>query len=220
MHPFELVDPPPENEIMSQHLHMLLTVYNQRQKVCFDSRQYDQLYYTILTKFLDTPYSLTKSYHEKYPKFFQDFLYITKLVEIADRIIELMSRNVETRDGLIVKLRLLQTVILCRNKFDKSQENRQIMVLNLSEITIKFMSILAPTLNADVYLNIVVLLWQAHRIMADGEPFPFPVLLDATTLNKLDIWRHFKSKSIIDEDDRKMFLTDVALFLVDPEAHG
>jgi len=39
-HPIELVNPPPENEIISQHLYLLLTVYNQRQRVCFDSRQY------------------------------------------------------------------------------------------------------------------------------------------------------------------------------------
>lgn len=167
-HPIELVDSPPENEIISQHLYLLLTVYNQRVRFCFDSRQYDQLYYAVLVKWLDTPYALTKAYREKYPNFFQDFLYITKLVEIADHIIELMDKGVETRDGLIAKLRLLQEVIVRRNSVDKSAENRAIMVNNLAEITIKFMSILSATLNADVYMNLAMLLWQVHGIMANG----------------------------------------------------
>lgn len=210
-HPIELVDPPPENEIISQHLHMLLGVYNQRQRVCFDSRQYEQIFYGVLLKFLDTPFSLTKPFYEKYSNFFQDFLYITKLVEIADRIIELMERNVETRDGLLVKLNFLHQVIVRRNKEDR--ENRAIMVDNLAEITIKFMSILSPSLNADVYMNLAVILWRVHKIMGEKERFAFNVVFDPVVLSKMDVWRHYKAKVINDNE----FLSDLASYIVNVE---
>jgi hypothetical protein len=114
-HPIEIVDPPPENEIISQHLSMLLYIYNTRQTVCFDSMHYKLLLHNIFLKFIDTPYSLTKPYYEKYTIFFRDFLYVTDVIEISDHLLELLCGTIETREGLNLKLKILVGIIKKRN---------------------------------------------------------------------------------------------------------
>lgn len=88
--PNDLFDLPLEEEINVSYLHLLLTFYCSKIKEAQGSEIYFMILQKVLINYLKSPFSRSKQFRRKYPKFFEQFIYQYHQMEICATLNELL----------------------------------------------------------------------------------------------------------------------------------